>query len=282
MPIQSLTILGGRGMLGSDLAQAAQECGLTVRCFDLPQLDITDPQALEEAVEGADAVVNCAAFTDVEKAESQASLANQVNGYAVGRLGQIAKEAGLPVLHISTDFVFDGTKDGPYTETDRPCPINVYGSSKLLGETLLAESGCRWCIVRVQWTYGRHGRNFITKITEAARQRSEVSVVDDQIGSPTHTLDAARILCRMLRQKDFPEGLFHLAAGGYVSRYNMTCCLFEQLGIQTPVRPCRTADFKTAARRPLNSRFDCTKLQTLLGVSIRSWQEMLNDYLEML
>ncbi|HOK96259.1 MAG TPA: dTDP-4-dehydrorhamnose reductase [Anaerohalosphaeraceae bacterium] len=282
MAIQSITILGGRGMLGRDLAQAAQDCGLGVRSFDLPELDITDPQALERAAEGADAIVNCAAFTDVEMAESRVALANQVNGYAVGRLGQIAKEAGLPVVHISTDFVFDGTKDGPYAESDKPCPVNVYGSSKLLGEVLLAESGCHWCIVRVQWTYGRHGRNFITKITEAARQRSEVQVVADQVGCPTHTLDAARILCRMLMRTDFPEGLFHLAAGGCVSRYEMTCYLFERLGIQTPVRPCRSADFKTAARRPLNSCFDCTKLQTLLGTPIRSWQEMLNDYLEML
>jgi dTDP-4-dehydrorhamnose reductase len=279
MGFQSISILGGRGMLGSDLADVGRQRGLTVRVFDLPEFDLTDQQQAAEIVSQSEVMINCAAYTNVEKAESESELANQVNGHAVGHLGKLAKQNGIPLVHISTDFVFDGTKKTPYVETDPTHPVSVYGSSKLLGETLLAESGCKHCIVRVQWTYGKGGTNFITKITEAAKTRDVLSVVDDQIGSPTHTLKAAEIVCDMLAMNPFPTGLYHLAASGAVSRYEMTRYLFERLGITTQVDPCKTSDFKTAARRPLNSRFDCRKLQTLLGRAIPTWQQMLNNYL---
>jgi dTDP-4-dehydrorhamnose reductase len=280
MARKTITILGGKGMLGSDVAQVIQKRGLTVKVYDLPEFDMTDPQQMGEVVFSSEVIVNCAAYTNVEKAQSETAAANQVNGFAVGRLGQLAGQMGVPVLHISTDFVFDGTKNGPYVETDLAHPLSVYGSSKLLGEKLLAESGCSHSIVRVQWTYGRNGVNFITKILDASRTKDVLQVVDDQIGSPTHTLDAADALCDMLQMESFPVGLYHFAAAGYVSRFKMTEFLFERLGIRTKLKPCKTADFKTAARRPLNSRFDCTKIQTLLAKPIPTWQEMLTHYLE--
>jgi dTDP-4-dehydrorhamnose reductase len=186
------------------------------------------------------------------------------------------------VIHISTDFVFDGLKDGPYTETDLPNPLSAYGRSKRLGEQLLEQSGCDSCIIRMQWTYGKHGVNFITKLLSAADSRPRLNVVDDQVGSPTHTQEAAEVICRMLRLNTFPRGLYHLAASGYVSRYEMARTLFDMLGKKVEIVPCKTSDFKTAAARPLNSRFDCTKLQTLLGMPFKTWQAMLNDYLESL
>jgi dTDP-4-dehydrorhamnose reductase len=277
-----ITILGGKGMLGSDLAEIAQQNQLAVQLYDLPEFDIRDEQQVRDVVSHSEVIINCASYTNVEKAESEVELANQINGYAVGRLGQIAGELGVPVLHISTDFIFDGTKQTPYDETDAANPLNVYGGSKLLGETLLSESGCQCCIVRVQWTYGKHGTNFITKITEAAEMRNVLNVVDDQIGSPIHTAEVAKALCEMLSLDSFPAGVYHLAANGYVSRYEMTRYLFERLGLTIEVNPCKTADFKTAAQRPLNSRFDCSKLETLLGRPIPTWQEMLNNYLETL
>jgi dTDP-4-dehydrorhamnose reductase len=280
MGFESITILGGRGMLGSDLADVAVERGLSVRVFDLPEFDITNEEQMRDVVSQSEVIVNCSAYTNVEKAESESKLANQVNGYAVGHLGELAKQNGIPLIHISTDFVFDGTKETPYLETDPTNPVSVYGSSKLLGEKLLAESGCECCIVRVQWTYGAGGVNFVTKITEAAKTRDVLTVVDDQIGSPTHTMKAAEMLCEMLEMKPFPAGLYHLAASDSVSRYEMTRYLFERLGITTKVDPCKTSDFKTAAQRPLNSRFDCRKLQALLGREIPTWQEMLNGFLE--
>ncbi|MEN8127699.1 MAG: dTDP-4-dehydrorhamnose reductase [Planctomycetota bacterium] len=279
MAFETIAVLGGRGMLGSDLVRHAESLDYAVCVYDLPEFDMTDDGCLDEVVANSDGVVNCAAYTNVEKAESDVELANQVNGYAVGRLGQIAKESGIPVLHISTDFVFDGTKVSPYIESDPPNPVSVYGGSKLLGEELLAESGCEYCIVRVQWTYGKSGTNFITKITEAAQTRDELNVVDDQVGSPTHTGEIAKVILDLLKMDPFPTGLYHCAASGCVSRYEMTQYLFEQLGRPIKINPCKTSDFKTAAQRPLNSRFDCTKLEALLGRSIPTWQQMLDNYL---
>ncbi len=194
-------------------------------------------------------------------------------------MGQIAKDAGVPVLHISTDFVFDGSKAEPYDELDKPNPISVYGGSKRLGETLLAESGCSHCILRIEWSYGKHGANFITKILNAAKQRDLLKIVDDQVGSPTHTVEIAKVILDLLQIATFPAGLLHCAARGTASRYEMTRFLFARLGIQTKIEPCKTADFKSAAQRPLNSRFDCQKLETLLGRSIPTWQEMLENFL---
>jgi dTDP-4-dehydrorhamnose reductase len=279
MGFESITILGGRGMLGSDLAALAVGRGLSVRVFDLPEFEITDAQQVEAAVSKSEVIVNCAAYTNVEKAESDIESANQINGYAVGRLGQIAKEAAVPVLHISTDFVFDGKKEGPYLETDATGPLSVYGTSKLLGEKLLSQSGCEYCIVRVQWTYGAGGDNFVTKILAAAEKNDELNVVDDQVGSPTSTLEVANVLCDLLTMDEFPTGTYHLAARGYANRFEMTQYLFDRLGIKTKVCPCKSSDYKTAAQRPLNSCFNCAKLEGLLGRPMPTWQEMLNNYL---
>ena len=279
MAFKMMTILGGKGMLGTDLATVASQRGWGVNIYDLPEFDITDDKQLEAAVSGSEVVVNCAAYTNVDQAESQPELANQVNGYAVGRLGQIAKDVGVPVIHISTDFVFDGTKAIPYDELDKPNPISAYGGSKRLGETRLAESGCSYCILRLEWTYGKHGVNFITKILNAAKQRDLLKIVDDQVGSPTHTVEIEKVILDLLQMKTFPTGLYHCAASGFASRYEMSRFLFDMLGVQTKIEPCKTADFKSAAQRPLNSRFDCTKLETLLGRSMPTWQEMLKNYL---
>ena len=282
MAFGTVALLGGKGMLGSDLVNVAERRGFVVKVYDLPGFDITDEQQVKEIVASSDVIVNCAAYTNVEKAESEPKLASQINGYAVGQLGQIAKGEKVPVLHIGTDFVFDGTKPEPYTETDATNPLSAYGQSKLLGERLLAESGCDYCIIRVQWTYGKNGVNFITKILDAAKTRESLQVVDDQIGSPTHSLEATKVICDCLEQEIFPKGLFHFAAAGHVSRYEMTTFLFDMLGIKTPVKACKTSDFKTVARRPLNSCFCCEKIETLLGRRIPSWQDMLKSYLETL
>lgn len=280
MAFTTITILGAKGMLGTDLTYVAQKNGFHVRGFDVPQFDICDKVQVEKVVSSSDVIVNCAAYTNVEKAETEKRLAYAVNADAVGMLGMMAKAYKIPVVHISTDFVFDGFKEAPYIESDPTNPLSEYGRSKGVGEQLLAQSGCRHCTVRIQWTYGKHGNNFIAKILNAAQKQPALKVVDDQVGSPTHTVDVADILCRMLRLEPFPQGLYHLAANGYVSRYDMTRSLFEMLGKKIDVQPCKTSDFPSAAQRPLNSRFDCTKLQTLLGTSIKSWQTMLKEYLE--
>ncbi|UCF42265.1 MAG: dTDP-4-dehydrorhamnose reductase [Planctomycetota bacterium] len=276
----SIAILGGSGMLGSDLALACALRGLKATILDLPDFDITNTDQLQQAVNDANIIVNCAAYTNVNKAESEPELAYQVNAEAVGRLGNLARQADMWVLHISTDFVFDGKSQVPYVETDPPNPINTYGASKLAGERLLLESGCHHCIMRVEWTYGSHGNNFVTKLIKRAKAGEKLKVVDDQTGSPTATTDVAKAICSLLPKK--PEGIFHFASDGYVNRFDMAKFIFEKLNISADLSSCNTSDFPSPAERPLNSRFDCSKIKSLLDEPIKPWQEALKQFLEQL
>jgi dTDP-4-dehydrorhamnose reductase len=276
----TVAILGGRGMLGTDLVRTCSAHGFDFEVYDLPQFDITNPQHLQRVVSQAAIIVNCAAYTDVEKAEAEVDLAYQVNATAVGTLGKLAREAGKWVLHISTDFVFDGKLDRPYTETDEPNPINIYGKTKLAGEKLLAESGSQHCIIRLEWTYGHAGQNFVTKLIEHAKGDKNIRVVDDQIGSPTATMEVAEIICGLLRRK--PEGLFHFATSGWATRFEVAKFIFDRLGMSINLTACKSNDYFTAAARPLNSCFNCSKIQALLDKPIKMWQIPLRRFLEQL
>lgn len=275
-----IVILGGRGMLGTDLSAALRGRDADVKVLDLPEFDITDEKHLAEAVDDAEIIVNCAAYTNVEKAESEVELAQKVNGEAVGTLGCIAREAGVWVLHISTDFVFDGKSDKPYVETDATNPINAYGQSKLDGERLLVESGCDHCIMRIEWTYGSGGNNFVTKLISAAKEKKELAIVDDQVGSPTATTEAAEVICELIGKR--AEGLFHYSSDGYVSRFEMAKFMFDTIDLSANLSGCRTADYVSAAQRPLNSCFDCGKIKSLLGIEIKPWQIPLENFLRQL
>jgi dTDP-4-dehydrorhamnose reductase len=275
-----IAILGGRGMLGTDLAKKCGQEGFAVKVFDLPEFDINNSQQLKEAVGSAKIIVNCAAYTNVDGAESETKLAHQVNAEAVGRLGSFVKEAGAWLLHVSTDFVFDGHLDRPYVETDHPNPINEYGRSKLAGEQLLSKSGCRHCIMRVEWTYGQAGQNFVTKLIQRAKTGKTLNMVDDQTGSPTATTEVAMVICKLMRIR--PEGVFHFASSGYVSRYGMAEFIFDKLSIDVNLLACKTSDYVSAAARPLNSRFDCSKIVALLDKPIEPWQVPLERFLRQL
>lgn len=277
---QVVTVLGGRGMLGTELAAACRNRGYEVRVHDLPDFDVSDIEHLKRAMDAADAIVNCAAYTNVDGAESQSQLAHRVNAEAVGRLGELARASRKWVLHFSTDFVFDGRLDRPYVETDAPNPISEYGRSKLAGEKLLEASGCSHCTLRLEWTYGANGNNFITKLVRRAAAGGVVSVVDDQVGAPTAVADVARAACQMM--EDRVTGLYHFAAAGYASRYDVAAFVFEQLSLQVGLQRCRTADYSSPAARPLNSRFDCGKIAALLDEPIAPWQQSLELYLRQL
>jgi dTDP-4-dehydrorhamnose reductase len=272
-----IVILGGKGMLGTDLINLCRQRKINAKVFDLPECDITDKNQLKKAIADCDAVINCAAYTNVDKAESEPQAAFRINAEAVGRLGQIAHEQKIFVIHASTDFVFDGKSDKPYRETDTPNPINTYGKSKLAGEQLLVASGCANCIIRFEWTYGLAGDNFVKKIIRAAKQTGQLKVVDDQIGSPTATTEAANVILKLPAKKT--EGLFHFASAGLVSRFDCAKFIFEKLDMPVRVMPCKTGDFKSAAARPLNSRFDCSKIAALLDEPIEVWQKPLENFL---
>lgn len=271
-----ITILGGRGMLGSDLAPALVKAGYAVRVLDLPEFDLTRSDHLACALDGAQVAVNCAAFTNVDQAETQVDTALAVNGRAVGALGAAARERGVFVVHISTDFVFDGALERPYVETDPPHPINNYGRSKLEGEWALQRSACKHVILRVQWSYGRHGANFIVKIQERARTSAELKVVEDQIGAPTWTVDMAQAIAVLIR--DRREGLYHFANAGYASRFETARFIASQLNLPAKITPCAGAAFPTPALRPKNSRFNTAKIQAILDFTIRPWQDALAEF----
>lgn len=267
-------------MLGTDLTKLCRSIGLDVKVFDLPECDITDIEQLEDAVTDSNVVINCAAYTNVDGAESEPEAAYRINTHALGELGAIAAHLGIFVIHISTDFVFDGISSRPYRETDVPNPLNVYGKTKLAGERLLTVSGCRNCIIRLEWSYGQAGENFIKKIISAGRKNKQIKVVDDQVGSPTATTESAKVISVLLRKK--PEGIFHFAAAGFVSRFEMAKFIFEKLQTPIEVLPCKTKEYPTPAARPLSSRFDCTKISKILDEPIEGWQKPLETFLKQL
>jgi dTDP-4-dehydrorhamnose reductase len=271
-----IVLLGAKGMLGSEIYNLCTKDNIAP--LDLPEFDITDKNQLEKALQNANVVINCAAYTDVEKSESQSEQALKVNAEAVGNLAQIAHRKNIYVIHISTDFVFDGRKETSYLETDCTNPINAYGKSKLEGEILLTKNHDFYSIIRVQWTYGKNGNNFISKLISLSRQKDSLKVVDDQFGSPTWTQEAAKVIREFVAKK--PQGIFHYAAAGFASRYDVAKFAFEKLKISTPVIPCKSSEFPTAAQRPASSRFCCDKIQSLLDKLIELWQKPLERYLE--
>ena len=273
-------ILGGKGMLGTDVAAECKSRDIDYEVFDLPEFDITNERQLLSVIHQAKTIVNCAAYTNVEKAETETELAFRVNAEAVGLLAISAKKSGAWVLHISTDFVFDGVSDKPYTEKDIPHPLNAYGKTKLAGERLLVENHCHHCIMRVEWTYGHKGDNFIKKILQKARTSKDMKVVDDQVGSPTATTEAAKAVCDLIHKK--PVGIYHFASQKYASRLEVARFIAEKLNLDVQINPCKTSDFPSAAIRPLNSKFDCSKIRPLLSGPIKPWQEPLEEFLKQL
>jgi len=272
-----ILILGGKGMLGSDIAKTCKQEDFDVKILDLPEFDITNHRQFEKTLGNAQIIINCAAYTDVDGAETNPDLAYQVNAEAVGRLGIFALEHNKWILHISTDFVFSGDLERPYMETDAANPINIYGKTKLAGEQLLAKSGCNHCILRIEWTYGSGGDNFVTKLAERAKSADMLKVVDDQIGSPTATTEVARAICALINHE--PQGIYHFASSGYASRFETARFVFDKLSMDVKLLPCKTSDYSSAAARPLNSRFNCSKITALLGSPIEDWKVPLERFL---
>lgn len=276
-PFHTILVTGGRGMLGRDLVTLLTAQGFAVTVADLPDCDLRDAALLARLVSTADAIINCAAYTQVDKAEQDQELAVAVNARMPAKLATLAAQRGAYLLHISTDFVFDGSGDQPYAESATPAPLSVYGSSKLAGETAVAASGCEHAIVRIEWTYGAGSANFVRKVLDRARQPGDMKMVADQVGAPTWTRDVAAALLALLHSRG--TGLFHYAAQGYASRFEVAEFILREAGVRRPLLPCRTADFPAPARRPLNSRFNCARFDSCCPGLRRPWQAALREYL---
>ncbi|MCP3966175.1 MAG: dTDP-4-dehydrorhamnose reductase [Lentisphaerae bacterium] len=275
--MSKIALIGANGMLGYDVRLAAQAAGWQIMDFDLPDFDITKPEDIERAVKNADCIVNCAAFTNVDKAESEPEIAAKINAASPGELGKIARNNNKFVVHISTDFVYGDLTDTPQSEDTSTNPLSVYGQTKLDGEKNLIASGCDCAIMRIQWSYGINGMNFITKLAQLAASRPELKVVNDQFGAPTCTADMAQAILTLLDKRQ--KGLFNFAADGYTSRYETALLIAEKLGLKTKISPCSSNGFPMAAKRPMNSKFNCSKIDNILDYKRPEWQSSLEAFL---
>jgi len=271
-----ILLTGRNGQVGWELLKALAPLGEIV-APDRARLDLRDPARTREAVRGAnpDVIVNAAAYTAVDQAESEREAAFALNAAAPGVLAEEAKRSGALLVHYSTDYVFDGSKPAPYVEEDEPNPINVYGASKLAGERAIAAAGCRHLILRTSWVYGPRGSNFMLTMLRLARERPELRVVDDQVGAPTSSLAIARATAQLLRPG--AHGTYHLSAAGRTSWCGFARAILARAGIATPVTAIRSEDYPAPARRPRNSRLNCARLRADFGLTLAPWEEQLAE-----
>jgi dTDP-4-dehydrorhamnose reductase len=258
-----IVVTGAAGMLGQDVVSAAGDGAVGLSRADL---DVTDAAAAREAVDGADVVINCAAWTD--GAEEHAEEALAVNREGARNVAAAARR----VVYVSTDYVFDGMKRAPYVESDPTAPLQSYGRSKLAGELATAEMNPRHFIVRSSWLFGAGGGNFVETMLRLGGERDELRVVDDQVGCPTFTGHLAEAIVALARTEDY--GIHHLAGAGACSWYQFAREIFDRSGVECQVEPCTTDQYPLPARRPA-----CSVLGSERGRSLPPWQEGLDAYL---
>jgi dTDP-4-dehydrorhamnose reductase len=291
-PDGPVLIIGQSGQLATDLVRVASEEDKDAVALGRPQCDLTDSASLLRLLDRVMpcAVINAAAYTQVDQAESEPELAMQVNALGPEMLAQICARQRIPLIHVSTDQVFDGKKQGAYTEQDEPNPLCVYGRTKREGEQRVLNINPHALIVRVSWVYGPSGSNFVTKVLEWARMKSPLSIVSDQFGCPTYAPDLALHLLnlseKMARTPSYASGLLHLAGASAMSRYEQARLILASAhargGAFADVVPVLTKDFPTPAIRPLNAELDCAKAARLYDIYPVDFETGLHHTLDLL
>lgn len=287
-PHSHILVTGADGQVGWELMRRADGCRMQLLGGGRKELDITRAHIVhEEVLDTRPAlVINCAAYTAVDKAEEEAEAAYAVNRDGVVNLAQACTVAGVPLIHLSTDYVFDGNKPAPYTEDDPTCPINVYGKSKEAGEREVRERLSRHVILRTSWVYGVHGSNFVKTMLRLGREREELRVVSDQQGCPTAAGDIADTVIalanRIVDDADgFPWGTYHYAGGGVTSWHGLAEAVFVLAAAhwdrRIKVTPLSTAEYPTPARRPMSSVLDCARIGAAFGLRPRPWRDALAE-----
>lgn len=270
-------VTGANGQLGSELRCLATADYLFT---DIEELDICSEESVAEFVERnkIDVIVNCAAYTNVDRAEEEPEVAKRVNATAVALLARVARRYNARLIHISTDYVFGGESfDAPIAESTMPVPLGVYSRTKLLGERAIEESGCSYVVIRTSWLYSTYGKNFVKTILRLASEREELRVVSDQIGSPTYAKDLARVIVQICEAKDFDGGVYHYSNRGAISWYDFAQAIVELGGAKCRVIPCTTVEYGAKAPRPAYSVLDTSKICKVLGCEIPEWRDSLEE-----
>ena len=276
-------VTGVKGQLGHDVMNELAKRGLEGIGVDVEEMDITDAEACERVIKAAapEAVIHCAAYTAVDAAEDNRDLCHRVNGEGTKHIAKVCGELDIPMMYISTDYVFNGQGERPWEPDDHREPLNVYGLTKYEGEIAVEQLLKKYFIVRIAWVFGLNGKNFIKTMLRLGKERGAVSVVDDQIGSPTYTYDLARLLVDMIQTERY--GRYHATNEGLCSWYEFACEIFRQAGMdEVKVTPVDSASYPAKAKRPFNSRMSKEKLTENGFERLPSWQDALGRYLKVL
>lgn len=274
-------VTGVNGQLGYDMVnELNKRGGYDVTGVDVGEMDISDEKDVRSFFETRefDAIVHCAAYTNVDSAEEDKDTCLRVNVDGTRYLAQLCREKDMTMIYISTDYIFDGSGDTPWIEDDEKAPVNTYGLSKYLGELAVIENIDKYFIVRISWAFGKNGKNFIATMLKKGRENSTVSVVNDQIGSPTYTYDLAVLLADMLATDKY--GCYNATNEGYCSWYDLTKEAYRLMGIDCEVRPISTEEFGARAERPKNSRLSKKKLDENGFHRLPDWHDALKRFLE--
>lgn len=285
-------VTGANGQLGYDVMRLLSGLGVACRGIDIDELDITDGAAVMEYVGrySPTHIVHCAAYTAVDRAETDRDACFRVNVCGTNNIAAAAKAVGAKLVFFSTDYVYGGEGEEPFKVTSPTAPLNYYGETKLLAERaaakalegVLAESPQSWqslAVVRTSWVFGLHGGNFVKTMIRLGHERERLTVVNDQVGSPTYTRDLARLTVDMLLKPEFPAGVHHATNEGFCSWFDFACEIMRLWNIRCRVTPIATEDYPTAAKRPKNSRLDKSGLDALGLARLPSWQDALRRYL---
>ncbi|MCL1990698.1 MAG: dTDP-4-dehydrorhamnose reductase [Defluviitaleaceae bacterium] len=276
--MKHVLVTGSTGQLGHDVIKALKEKHYQPIAPSRHQMDLTNNDAIRTFLMRSkpDAIIHCGAYTAVDQAEIEHDICYQINATATKILATYAKAQQIPFVYISTDYVFDGTKEGAYVETDVPNPINIYGATKLKGEQHVSQLLTQYFIVRISWVFGLNGHNFIKSMLRLSETHDELSIVADQVGAPTATADLAPLLVNMLESDKY--GLYHVTNEGFCSWFDFAKEIFDQFDIEIKLNPISSADFPTRAKRPMNSQMNQDHLIKAGFIPLPPWQEALKNW----
>ena len=277
--MNNILVTGSTGQLGSDVVKELLKRGYSTLSPNRSELNLCSEDNIRNYIlnSNCEAIVHCAAYTQVDKAEDEKDLGIKINATATKHIVKCAKILDIPMIYISTDYVFDGTKDGEYTENDETNPINIYGESKLAGEKYVQEILDKYYIVRTSWVFNINGKNFIETMLRLSKTNNQVSIVNDQIGSPTYTKDLSRLLVDMLETSKY--GLYHATNEGYCSWYEFADTIFKLANINIDIKAINSNEYASRAKRPMNSKLSKDKLIEYGFKPLPHWEDALKDYL---